>query len=124
MYLAPDRALLACGTSLLSMAALLGFVQHRQRGRPEAAARWRVVHVGGTAGGVQLLALAAVWERLGARAPWGTLVVAGVTLATWAFFLGPLARALARPRTAGALEGLGAVVAVPAYLALPWLLVP
>jgi hypothetical protein len=117
-----QRALLICGTTLLSIAALLGFVQHRHRGRPEAAARWRVVHAGGTAGAVQLLVLAALWERLAGRQPWAALVAGGVALATWAFFLGPLARALGCPRIARALEGVGAVVAVPGYLALPSLL--
>jgi hypothetical protein len=118
----PEQALLICGTALLSIAALLGFVQHRHRARPRTAARWRVVHAGGTAGAVQLLVLAALWQRLGARQPWAALVVGGLAFATWAFFLGPLARVLDHPRIARVLEGLGAAVAVPGYLALPLLL--
>jgi hypothetical protein len=39
--------------------------------------------------------------------------------ATYAFFLGPLARAFNRARTANALLTLGAVIALPAYVALP-----
>jgi hypothetical protein len=40
-------------------------------------------------------------------------------VATYAFFLGPLARALNRPRIAGAIVAVGAVVALPAYVGLP-----
>src|SRR5438132_860001 len=66
----PERILLVCGLTLLAVSALLGFVQHRHRERPDMFARWRVVHNGGTAGAVQLLALGAVWGRLG-RSPGG-----------------------------------------------------
>src|SRR2546430_967583 len=51
------RALFVFGTWLLAIAALPGFVQERHRDVPEEFARWRVVHAGGTAGAVQLLAL-------------------------------------------------------------------
>jgi hypothetical protein len=119
----PARALLIFGTLLLSISALLGFVQHRYRERPEAFAHWRAVHAGGTAGAVQLLALSAIWERFGMKGPWATSLVAGLIFATWAFFVGPLARALGRIRIANMINNLGAVVAVPAYLALPIALV-
>jgi hypothetical protein len=114
-----ERALLICGTVLLSMSALLGFVQHRHRERPELFARWRVVHVGGTAGAVQLLALAAVWDRLGVRGTAAIFLVAGLALATWAFFLGPLALALDWVRTGRVISRLGAFVALPTYVGLP-----
>ena len=116
------RALLVFGTVLLTASALLGFVQHRYRDQPSAFANWRVVHAGGTAGAVQLLALASVWHRFVARGPWTTLVASGIIFSTWAFFLGPLARAMGRPRAAKSINGAGAVAAVPAYLALPLLL--
>jgi hypothetical protein len=120
----PERILLICGLTLLAISALLGFVQHRYRGRPDLFARWRVVHNGGTAGAVQLLALGAVWGRLG-RGPGGggILLATGIALATIAFFLGPLAQALSWRRTAAVILTAGAVVAFPSYAALPILLV-
>jgi hypothetical protein len=118
------RALLVGGTILLSISALLGFVQYRYRERPEAFAHWRVAHAGGTAGAVQLLALSAIWERLGAKGAWPTLLVGGLIFGTWAFFLGPLARAMGGHRIAKVINSLGAVVALPAYLALPMVLFP
>jgi len=114
------QVLLAGGVVLLSVASLLGFVQYRERQRPEAFAAWRVVHAGGTAGAVQLLALAAVWSSFGANGSWPLAL--GLVLATYAFFLGPLARALAWQRTAKAILAAGAVVALPTYVALPLLL--
>src|SRR5690242_4127954 len=111
----PGKALLISGVTLLAISALLGFVQHRHREHGEAFALWRVVHAGGTAGAVQLLALSAVWSRFG-RGGSVAPVAAGVIVATWAFFLGPLARALGRPRIADVINRLGAVFAVPAYL--------
>jgi hypothetical protein len=118
----PERLLRGCGIALLAVSALLGFVQQRHRARPEAFARWRVVHNGGTAGAVQLLGLAAVWGRFG-RGPGLTLLAAGLVTATVAFFLGPLAQALKLRRTATAILAAGAVVAVPSYVALPLVLV-
>jgi hypothetical protein len=116
------RALLVSGALLLSMSALLGFVQERHRDQPAAFASWRVVHAGGTAGAVQLLALAAVWQRFFARGPWTALVAVGLIFSTWAFFIGPLARATGHSRAARSINSAGAVAAVPAYLALPLLL--
>jgi hypothetical protein len=113
------RALLVGGTILLSISALLGFVQYRYREQPERFAHWRVVHAGGTAGAVQLVALSAIWERLGAGGAWATFLSSGLIIATWAFFLGPLARALGQPRTARMINTVGAIVAVPAYLSVP-----
>ncbi len=113
------RLLLISGVLLLAAAALMGFLQYRHRDEAEAFARWRVVHNGGTAGGVQLLALAAVWDRLGFSGNLGAALAAGLVVATWAFFLGPLARALGSDRTAGIINALGALVAAPAYLGLP-----
>jgi hypothetical protein len=113
------RSLLVCGTSLLSVSALLGFVQYRYRDRPEAFARWRVVHAGGTAGAVQLIVLYAIWGHLGAKGIWATCLSTGLIISTWAFFLGPLALALGQRRTARIINSVGAVVALPAYLALP-----
>ena len=118
----PERLLLVGGIALLAVSALLGFVQHRYRARPEAFARWRVVHAGGTAGAVQLLGLAAVWGHFG-RGPGFTLLAGGLIVSTIAFFLGPLAGALNLRRTAAAILTAGAVVALPSYLALPIVLV-
>ena len=116
------RALLISGLLLLSISALLGFVQERYRNWPDAFARWRVVHAGGTAGAVQLLALSAIWPAL-APSGWRFPAVAvGVIFATWAFFLGPLARALGLARLATATNIVGALAALPAYAALPFLL--
>src|SRR4051794_24372562 len=108
----PERLLVGWGIVLLAVSALLGFVQHHHRARREAFARWRVVHIGGTAGAVQLLGLAAVWGRF-ARSPELTLLAAGIVTATVAFFLGPLAQALNLRRTAIAILAAGAVVALP-----------
>jgi hypothetical protein len=118
----PSRWLLVWGTLLLTGSALLGFVQHRYRDQPEAFSRWRVVHVGGTAGAVQLLALSAVWGQVGVAEPWGRGLVAGLIFSTCAFFLGPLAHALGWPRAARTINRAGGLVGLPAYLALPALL--
>jgi hypothetical protein len=118
----PARALLIFGTLLLTSSALLGFVQYRHRERPDTFARWRVVHAGGTAGAVQLLALSAIWERFGMKGTLAAFLATGLIFATWAFFLGPLARAVGQIRMANTINSVGAVVAVPAYLALPILL--
>lgn len=53
----------------------------------------------------------------------GNALADGVILATWAFFLGPLARAIGQRRLAGFLMAVGAVVACPVYLTLPLVLV-
>jgi hypothetical protein len=112
--------LLAAGILLLTPAALAGFLQARAKDA-DAAARWRVVHAGGTAGAVQLLALAAVWSHFPAVA-WTSAVAIGIAVSTWAFFVGPLARALGKARLASAVNLAGALVALPAYLGLPLLL--
>jgi len=117
-----ERALLISGTLLLAIAALLGFVQERYRGSPDAFARWRVVHAGGAAGGVQLIALSAVWPRLSGGAPWSVFLAWGLILAAWGFFFGPLATAMGHPRVARIVNWAGALVAFPSYLALPTLL--
>lgn len=90
------RMLLLSGVMLLSISALLGFVQKRHRDSPDAFARWRVVHAGGAAGAVQLIALAAVWPEINATG-WMALIAVGLVWSSWAFFLGPLARAMERP---------------------------
>jgi hypothetical protein len=118
----PERLLLVWGMVLLAVAALLGFVQHRHRTRPESFARWRVVHTGGTAGAVQLLGLAAVWGHFG-RGAGVTLLAVGVVTATIAVFLGPRAHALSLRRTGSAILLAGAFVALPSYAALPLLLI-
>ena len=118
----PGRLLVLTGIPLLAVSALLGFVQQRHRERPEAFARWRVVHTGGTAGAVQLLGLSAVWGQFG-RGPGFTLLATGLIVATFAFFLGPLAQALNLRRIGAAILMAGACVALPSYLALPVVLV-
>ena len=114
--------MLVSGVFLLTISALLGFVQERYRDRPAAFASWRVVHAGGTAGAVQLLALAATWQRFLARSPWTALVAGGLIFSTWAFFIGPLARATGYARVARLINLAGALAAVPAYFALPLLI--
>jgi len=118
----PDRALLVFGILLLAIAALLGFVQERHRDSPDSFAQWRVVHAGGTAGGVQLIAFAAVWQRLHAPDAWTSALATGLIVAAWAFFVGPLARATGWPRFASVVNRVGALVALPSYLALPAIL--
>jgi len=112
------RLLLLSGVVLLSVSALLGFIQERHRDSPERFAQWRVVHAGGAAGAVQLIALAAVWNQFDA-ATWKELLGVGLVATSWAFFLGPLARALERPRVSRWINAAGAIVAVPTYLFLP-----
>ena len=106
---------------LLAISALLGFVQERHRHSPEKFAQWRVVHAGGSAGAVQLLALAAVWEHF-AQSGLATALAWGLVFASWAFFLGPLSRAIDQPVVARGINLVGAVVALPTYLLLPTLL--
>jgi vacuolar-type H+-ATPase subunit I/STV1 len=113
------RALLVFGTVLLSISALLGFVQAWYRNRPEAFVRWRVVHSGGTAGAVQLLVVSALWDRLTGNVIWQAPLACGLIIATYAFFLGPLSKALGQPRLANTINVMGAIVAVPTYVALP-----
>jgi hypothetical protein len=115
--LEPARWLLVWGTLLLSFASLMGFVQHRARAAPARVALWRVVHVGGTAGAVQLLALGAIWPQLSLAR--GALLAVALIASTWAFFLGPLANALGRPRLGGVINRAGGLLALPAYLGLP-----
>jgi len=116
-----EKGLLISGVLLLAVASLCGFVQHRYRREPKLFAEWRVVHVAGTAGAVQLLALASVWHSFG-QGLVVSILEAGLIFATLAFFFGPLARALRQPRTASVLLSLGGLVALPTYLALPVLL--
>jgi hypothetical protein len=116
------RALIVSGVLLLTVSALLGFVQERHRHSPDAFAAWRVVHAGGAAGAVQLLALAAIWEASTAGHDWTTVLAWALIIAAWAFFIGPLARALGHRRLASWVNGAGAVVALPAYVALPAIL--
>ena len=115
-------ALVAAGTVLLAIAALLGFVQERYRGRPDLFAGWRVVHAGGTAGAVQLLALAAIWQRLTTPGTFSLALAWTLIAVAWAFFLGPLARVLDRPRMARTVNIIGATLAIPGYVALPFTL--
>src|SRR6476469_9371329 len=117
-----ESILLSTGLVLLGLAALTGFLQARTPRDSDAFHRWRVVHAGGTGGGVQLLALSAIWNRL-PQSSFASWVVLGVACATWIFFLGPLANALERPQLAKRLNWLGALIAAPAYLALPLLLI-
>ena len=118
MVMGSERLLAVCGTLLLAVTSLLGFVQHRYRAQAEAFARWRVVHAGGTAGAVQLLALAGVWKYFPVG-EFGAGLALALVVATCAFVVGPLARALDWPRTARVVLALGAAIALPAYLALP-----
>jgi peptidoglycan/LPS O-acetylase OafA/YrhL len=118
----PGRSLLVSGVVLLSISALLGFVQERHRDSPEAFAQWRVVHAGGAAGAVQLIALAAVWNQF-AAADWKAFVAWGLILASWAFFLGPLARAMRFQSASRWINAAGAIVALPTYILLPAVLV-
>jgi hypothetical protein len=113
--------MLASGVILLSISALLGFIQERHRDSPEAFARWRVVHAGGGAGAVQLIALAAVWTQF-AVTGWRAILPLGLVFASWAFFLGPLARAMDYPRLSRWVNTAGAVIALPTYVLLPALL--
>ena len=117
-----SRVLLLSGVMLLSLSALLGFVQERHRDSPEMFARWRVVHAGGAAGAVQLLALAAVWSQFAATG-WRGILPFGLVFTSWAFFFGPLARAMDLPRASRWVNMAGAIVAIPTYLLLPALLV-
>jgi hypothetical protein len=116
-----SRVLLSSGVILLSISALLGFVQERHRDSLEMFARWRVVHAGGAAGAVQLIALAAVWNQF-AITGWRTMLPLGLVFASWAFFLGPLARAMDLPRVSRWVNLVGAIVALPTYVLLPALL--
>jgi hypothetical protein len=69
---------------------------------------------------VQLIALAAAWRQF-TVSPWQALVAWGVVATSWAFFLGPLARALERPRLSRWINLAGAMIALPTYLVLPTL---
>ncbi|MEO5770160.1 MAG: hypothetical protein ABIS92_17525, partial [Polyangia bacterium] len=88
----------------------------------DAFSNWRVVHAGGTAGAVQLLALSFVWTRLRGHENAFAFLAGGIIFSTWAFFIGPLARAVGLPRLARRVNRAGALVAVPSYMALPLIL--
>jgi len=110
--------LLPTGTVLLGIAALTGFAQARTTRGTEAESKWRVVHSGGTAGGVQLLALSAVWSTLTGPSLVASVTAASIVVATWLFFLGPLLKALAWPRTGNWALWAGAALAIPGYVGL------
>jgi hypothetical protein len=110
--------LLPNGAVLLGVAAFLGFAQARAERGSAAESKWRVVHSGGTAGGVQLLALGAVWGHLAAHSSWASVVAGCIVLSTWLFFVGPLLKALERARSGNVLLWAGAVASVPGYLGL------
>jgi len=114
-----DRWMVMTGVTLLAVAALTGFVQHRYRGDAERFALWRVAHSGGTAGAVQLIALGTIWSRAGDGLASNSVGI-GVLFATLAFFLGPLARALGYGRVADTVVATGGLIALPAYAALPF----
>ncbi|HEX2731168.1 MAG TPA: hypothetical protein VHM70_06175 [Polyangiaceae bacterium] len=117
MTLSPETMLIGNGALLLAIAALTGFSQARTERGSENERRWRVVHNGGTAGGVQLIALGAIWGRWTTQALSGWIAL-GLTLATWAFFVGPLLSALSRTRSARWFLWGGSLVAIPAYAGL------
>ena len=83
-----------------------------------------MVHVGGTAGGVQLLALAYLFERITMAGTLIQVLATGLMVATWAFFLGPLAGALGRSGIATAINHVGGAIALPSYVGLPLILLP
>ena len=87
--------LLATGAVLLGIAAFMGFAQARTTRGSASEGKWRLVHSGGTAGGVQLLALSAVWPRLAGQSPIASVTAVAIALSTWLFFIGPLLKALA-----------------------------
>lgn len=119
-----ERLTLVAGILLLAIAALTGFMQAREEPGSHGHALWRVAHAGGTAGGVQLIAFAAVVQRLGSSVPDHavSLIIFGIAAGTWAFFIGPLLRALGMARAARRVNLVGACLAGPAYLALPLVL--
>lgn len=119
-----ERILIVAGLLLLAISALTGFMQARETSGSEGHTFWRVAHAGGTAGGVQLIALGAVVARLSSSIPGNLLlaIVIGVAVGSWAFFIGPLLRALGAARVAKRVNLLGALIAGPSYLALPLLL--
>lgn len=121
MKLESGELLLTAGALLLGIAAFMGFAQARASRGSATESRWRVVHNGGTAGGVQLLALSAVWTRLAAPSLFSGIVACCLVLSTWLFFIGPLLKALSRPRSGNAILWVGAVASLPAYLGLIFL---
>lgn len=86
------RLLLVSGVVLLSISALLGFVQEQQRHSPDATG-------------------------------WMEFIAVGLAWSSWAFFLGPLARAMDRPRMSRWINIAGAIAALPTYVLLPALVV-
>jgi hypothetical protein len=119
----PIRFFVVAGTLLLTVSALAGFAQHRFRDHAGPLARWRAVHVGGTAGAVQLLACSAAWGSLAPVGRWPGWLAVGIVVSTWLLFVGPLLGALGRPRAAAMINRFGAVIALPSYLALPTILI-
>lgn len=121
MLLSTERVLVVAGVLLLAIAALTGFMQAREESGSPGHTLWRVAHAGGTAGGVQLIALSAIVQHLSSSVSdrLVALILLGIAAGTWAFFVGPLLRALGAERVARRVNLLGACVAAPAYLALP-----
>lgn len=120
MLQASASLFISSGALLLAVAALLGFQLHRSSSMPAATARWRVVHSGGTAGGVQLIALGAVWSKLALASATSVLATGALVAGTWLMFVGPLMTALARPRLGKWIAYCGAFISVPGYLLLIW----
>jgi len=122
--LVAERILIVAGILLLAVSALIGFIQAREQSGSAQHTLWRVAHAGGTAGGVQLIALGAVIDRLRSALPPGatSAIILGLTIGTWAFFVGPLLRALGAEWHAKRVNIVGALFAGPAYLSLPLLL--
>jgi hypothetical protein len=117
MTIVAEALLLRTGAVLLALAAFTGFAQATARGS-SLEAQWRVVHNGGTAGGVQLLVLAVAWPALAGQsliAPW---VALAIIVATWCFFIGPLLKVRSQARAAQLVLLAGAVVSVPGYVGL------
>lgn len=110
--------LLITGAVLLGIAAFMGFAQAGTQRGSTAESKWRVVHSGGTAGGVQLLALSAVWSRLAGPSPLAGVIAGCLALSTWLFFVGPLLKALSRSRSGNVVLWAGATASLPAYFGL------
>lgn len=117
MNIDSESLLLVSGAILLGVAAFMGFAQAKARGS-HTESMWRVVHSGGTAGGVQLIALAAVWTLLGGQSPGGAVVAVCLCVSTWLFFIGPLLRVLERDKAGNLVLWIGATAAIPAYAGL------
>jgi hypothetical protein len=90
--------LLFNGIVILLVGVLSGFAfSNAIQNKPEKEVAWRVVHSGGSMGGIMLLALSAIWDKLGLK-NWEFSVGLGLLLSTYFLVIGMVLAAISGKR--------------------------